>query len=192
MAPDQQPLTTWCSSPHPLEARVWIAQGPISQAIFFHCNVATKLCTCHHDSTAVMPCAWDHSNHWATTWIRKPWNSIDFELHLWPLGIPPCPMGRPRYHRTMFTVSSSLHAALCCMSTEPGNIYRLPTLSIPPLREPEWVYQVPDCVHSPRDCHGVLQYIDSVLHISIFLWWYRVGEDFLHSVWRTVSGSPHW
>ena len=36
-------------------------------------NIATKFCTCH-DSTAVVPCAKYHSDHFTTTWMRADWN----------------------------------------------------------------------------------------------------------------------
>ena len=48
----------------------------VSSRVFpmkYRYHIATKFCTCH-DSTAVVPCAKFHSDHFMTSWMRAVWN----------------------------------------------------------------------------------------------------------------------
>ena len=80
---------------YPVEAGIPEFWGPFhewffhrysnSMANWFWCksilghHVAIKFYTCH-DSTALVPCAKFHSDHFPTTWMRTEWNFIEFDL----------------------------------------------------------------------------------------------------------------
>ena len=55
-------------------------------------HISTKLCTCQ-DSTAVMPCAKFHSDHFTTTWMGAEWN-----FHrIWILRCKNCSWNSPQF-----------------------------------------------------------------------------------------------